>query len=259
MSDKPSSFINIPDLPPSIDNAIKNATDKPTLSIGTTFADLWDLVFSGISYLSEKKKIKYAHKLEIFKKQLEESIDRIPADKKVEPSVQTTAQALENSKYCIDQDNLREMFTALISNSMNIDYQRDSHPSFAEILKQMSPLDAEVIKVFKNSPLNGFPICRYQISEGGGYLTLLENVFIEYFTPNLEACSISISSLSRLGLVKVIYDDVLLNKDAYLGFEQHPWFIMLKKNLPDKNITMQKGIVSLTPLGRSFTRVCIPD
>ena len=33
MSDKPSSFINIPDLPQSVGNAIKNATDKPTLSI----------------------------------------------------------------------------------------------------------------------------------------------------------------------------------------------------------------------------------
>ena len=49
MSDKPDSLINIPDFP-SIDNAIKNVTDKPTLSIGTTFADLWDLVFCGISY-----------------------------------------------------------------------------------------------------------------------------------------------------------------------------------------------------------------
>ncbi len=259
MSEQSNSLINIPDLPPSIDNAIKNATDKPSLSIGTTFSDLWDLVFGGISYLSDKKKIKYAHKLEIFKKQLEDSIDQIPIDKKVEPSVQTTAQALENSKYCIDQDNLREMFSALISNSMNSDYQRDIHPSFAEILKQMSPLDGEVIKVFKNSPLTGLPICRYQVNENGGYQTLLENVFINYFMPNLEACSISISLLTRLGLVKVSYDDILLNKEAYKGFMEQPWFILLKGKFPDKNITIQKGIVSLTPLGRSFTRICIPD
>lgn len=252
-------LVNISDLPPSFDNAIKNATDKPSLAIGTTFADLWDLVFGGISYLSEKKKFKYAHKLEIFRKQLEESINQIPTDKKIEPSVQTTAQALENSKYCIDEDNLREMFTALISNSMNVDYQKDAHPAFAEILKQMSPLDAEVIKVFKNSPLVGLPIGRYQLNENGGYKTLLENVFIDYFIPNLDACSISISSLTRLGLLKVSYSDVLLNKEAYNGFDVHPWFILLKNKFPDKNITIDKGIVSLTPLGRSFTRICIPD
>ena len=81
---------------------------------------------------------------------------------------------------------------------MNIDYQKDAPPAFAEILKQMSPLDAEIIKVFKKAPLVGLPICRYQISENGGYQTLLENVFIDYFLPNLEAASISISSLARL-------------------------------------------------------------
>lgn len=252
-------LVNIPDLPPSFDNAIKNVTDKPSIAIGTTFADLWYLVFGGITYLSDKKKMQYAYKLEIFKKELEDSINKIPDDKKVEPSVQTTAQALENSKYCIDQDNLREMFTALISNSMNIDYQKDVHPAFAEILKQMSPLDAEIIKVFKNSSLVGLPICRYQINENGGYKTLLENVFIDYFMFNLETCSISISSLTRLGLIKVTYNDILLNEELYKGFTEHPWFIFLKDKFPDKNIAIQKGIVSLTPLGRSFTRICIPD
>lgn len=262
MSETPKTsigLVNIPELPPSFDNAIKNITDKPSLSIGTTFSDIWYLVFGGISYLSDKKKIKYAHKLEVFKQQLEDSINQIPADKKVEPSVQTTAQALENSKYCMDQDNLREMFLALITNSMNADFQKDAHPSFAEILKQMSPLDAEIIKVFKNSSLVGLPICRYQENRNGGYQTLLENVFIDYFNPNLEACSISISSLTRLGLLKVSYNDFILNNEVYKGFEVHPWFLLLKKNLPDKNITIQKGIVSLTPLGRSFTRICIPD
>ena len=121
------------------------------------------------------------------------------------------------------------MFTALISNSMNIDYQKDAHPSFAEILKQMSPLDAEVIKVFKNSPLNGLPICKYQINENGGYKILLENVFIDYFLPNLEVCSISISSFTRLGLLKVSYTDYILNDEAYEGFKAHPWFILLMK------------------------------
>lgn len=45
MSDTHISLIDVPDLPQSIDNAIKNTTDKPTLAVGTTFADLWYLVF----------------------------------------------------------------------------------------------------------------------------------------------------------------------------------------------------------------------
>lgn len=259
MSEKPNSLINIPDLPPSADNALKNLTDKPSLSIGTTFADLWDLVFGPISYFSEKKKIKYAHNLELFRKKLESSIEQIPPEKAVEPSVQITAQALEHSKYCIDQENLQEMFVALISNSMNSNYQNDIHPSFAEILKQMSSLDAEVIKTFINSSANGLPICKYIAKEDQGFITILEHVFLKYPKSSLPECSLSISSLVRLGLLEATYEGWLTTEGIYTPFKDHPWFKMLQKEFPDKTISITKGRVWLTPLGRSFTRVCIPN
>lgn len=37
MSDKNSSFINLPGLPDSIDNAVKNLTDKPTQELDKHF------------------------------------------------------------------------------------------------------------------------------------------------------------------------------------------------------------------------------
>lgn len=40
MSDKNSSLINLPDLPDSIDTAVKNLTDKPTQGVGQTLADV---------------------------------------------------------------------------------------------------------------------------------------------------------------------------------------------------------------------------
>ncbi len=243
---------------PSIDNALKNLSDKPTLAIGTTFADLWELVFGGISYHSEKKKIEYKHKLEVYRKELSDSIQQIPPEKMVEPSIQITAQALDNSKYCIQEKDLRQMFTSLISHSMNIDYSNDIHPSFAEILKQMSPLDASVIKCFKNSKTNGYPIGRYQLKEQNGYKLLLDNVFLQYPNSYLPGNSLAISSLSRLGLLQVAYDEWLLSTN-YAPFEEHFWFNRLQNEFPDKTVELQKGLVRLTPLGRSFVIVCVPD
>lgn len=258
MSNNPS-LINIPDLPESMDNAMKNITDKPTAAIGNTFSDLWFLVFGGISHLANMKRIQYNHDLEEYRKLLENSIDQIPEEKRIEPSIQTTAQALENSKYCVDQENLRDMFVALISNSMNADYQADVHPSFAEIIKQMSPMDAEVIKIFKKSSTNGFALARYDLVKDDGYDVLLENVFLKYVTPNLAACSLSISSLVRLGLLKTSYSIILVGKDAYKPFELHPWYKLFQERYPDNKIDIRRGTVALTPLGRSFVRVCISD
>lgn len=253
-----NTLLNV-ELPPSADNALKNLSDKPSLSIGTTLADIWDLVFGGISYLSEKKKIKYAHNLDVFRKELEASIKQIPDEKVIEPSIQVTAQALENSKYCIDEKELREMFTSLISNSMNSDFSKDIHPSFAEILKQMSPLDANIIKTFKNFKTNDYPICQYRLLVDMGFQLLLDNVFLAYSNPYLPGNSLSISSLSRLGLLEIRYDTWLANKDKYVPFKEHYWFKRLQKEFPNNEISTQHGLVRLTPLGRSFVTVCVPD
>lgn len=249
------------ELPASMDNAVKNLTDKPTLSIGTTFSDLWDLVFSGISYLSEKKKIEYAHKLNLYRKELEESIKQIPPEKLVEPSIQVTAQALENSKYCVDDDELRRMFTALISNSMNTDFSINIHPSFAEMIKQMSPLDAKIIALFKAEPSPGLPACQYHVTIPGDISSpaIPEHIFLEIPEGAISPNSMSLVSLSRFGLISISYLEHLRDETIYEKFFTHQFYKDLENYWSIGKISIQKGIVSLTPLGRSFVKVCIPD
>lgn len=259
MDDKTVNTLINAELPPSVDNAVKNLTDKPSLAIGTTFSDLWYLVFGNISYLAEKKKISYTHKLDIFRKELDDSIQQISSEKLVEPSIQVTAQALENSKYCIESDELRKMFTALISNSMNADFSKDVHPSFAEILKQMSPLDATIIKIFKGSSVTGFPLCQYRLLGNPGYQILLDNVFLEHPSTYPPDNSLSISSLSRLGLLETSYVQYITDEARYVPFKNHLWYNLLQKQFPGQTVDIQKGAVRLTPLGRSFTQVCVSD
>ena len=249
------------ELPDSVDNALKNLTDKPTLNIGTTIADIWYLVFGGISNAAEKRKIKYAHGLEQYRKELDQKIKAIPEEKRKEPSFQVTAQALENSKYCLEEKELRALFASLISNSMNVDYSNDVHPSFAEIIKQMSVLDAKIIKKFKATASGQYPLCDYRLVKSTtGYVVLLENIFLELPAEPPLACSQSLSSLSRLGLIEIAADlHISKPETAYECFEQHPYFEFLKNKYPDNKIVIAKKLARLTSLGRSFVKVCIPD
>lgn len=252
------------ELPPSADTALENLTNKPTLSMGTTFADLWDLVFGGISYLSEKKKIEYAHKLDLYRKELDDSIKQIPPEKMTEPSIQITAQALENSKYCVGEDELRQMFTSLISNSMNTDFSNDVHPSFAEILKQMSSLDAEMVRLFKKTDniSTGLPVCQYcfNLDDPSSFSPLPDHIFLELPDVDFRLCSRSLSSLSRLGIVSISYSRRLTAPNTYEKFSTHPFYLDLKEHLPAPiTLSITKGSVALTPLGLSFVKVCIPD
>lgn len=250
-------------LPDSIDNAIKNLTDEPTKNIGKTLGDIWFLVFGNISLAADKRRMDYAQAVALYEQEISNSISEIPNDNRIEPSIQITAQALENSKYCIENAELRHMFTSLICKSMNSDYSNFVHPSFAEIIKQMSVLDAKIIRLFKDSygKFVRLPVCKYkfQFLDTPSFLDVPDHIFLELTDTDFRLCSQSLSSLSRLGLLTISYDKKLDTPNLYDKFLQHPAYKFAKENIPFASVKMIEGIVQATPLGTSFIKICIPD
>lgn len=262
------ALINVPEIPESIDNAVKNLTDYPTLNIGKTFGDLWFLVFGGISHKADLRKIQYAADLEKYQTELDSAISSIPKEKQVEPSLQVTAQALENSKYCVSSEILRQMFVKLISGTMHKDIEPFVHPSFPEILKQLSETDALLLKDLYTSSDRYHPIATLLgIDDGDGKSrTLYSNIFVPP-TINLSCsrCSTSISSLERSGLIQVIRGkyltqaniyDKIKNTAAYSETENIVSQINATEN-SNHSVFMEKGLLSLTSLGKEFSKVCI--
>ena len=247
-------------LPESVDNSLKNLTDPVTKQIGTTFSDIWYIVIgSRTSLAAQKRALKVNHDLEAYKNELDHEVANIPPEKYVEPSLSVTAQALENSKYQIEEPELRAMFTSLISKSMNSDYVDKVHPSFAEILKQMSPLDAQTISLFKKNPKDGLPICCYRLEDHNVYKDLARDILLENVTSNSFQQATSLSSLSRLGLITIDYTKWFVEENDYDGFNKTPLLKGFQSQHPDQKITIQKGIAKLTLLGIRFVDVCVPN
>lgn len=263
MSDETTNKFSLVDMPNSIDNAVKNLTDVPTKNVGQTFGDLWYLVFGGITHAADKRRMKYAVDLEKFHQELTESIDKIPDDKKVDPSIQTTAQALENSKYCVSSESLRNMFTKLISGTMNKDYEPLIHPSFPEMIKQMSENDAHVLMELKRKSHN-VPVAEFRevFKEKGDGITHFTNAYIsDIFKIPLEECSCSLSSLERMGLVSISFERHLIDDSLYKPFCKTFVYQNISKEISSFNrnskLTLTKGICSTTPLGKRFIATCV--
>lgn len=262
MSEKNSFPFDIPELPDSVDNALKNLSDAPTKSIGQTLSDAWFLVFGGISHQANKRRMKYAHDLEIYNYELSQAIANVPPENLIEPDIQTTAQALENSKYCIESEELRKMFVNLISNSMNSDYVQKVHPSFAEIIKQMSPVDARIFKSLGSKI--GFPLVDYilQDQRNNKYELRLSTVYLTSVSEiSIEAASSSISSLNRLGLIEIDYQAPLASSAVYQPYEETSFYRQLSikafASYPNKRASIRKYSRRITPLGKNFFEVCV--
>lgn len=197
------------EMPECVDKAITNLTEQPTKAIGSTVSDIWFLVFGGIGHLAEKRKLRYAVELEKYNKELQETINEIPKERKVEPDIQIVAPALEASKYCVEKEELRKMFVNLIASSMDSDKVTNVHPIFTDIISKLSSTDALLFKAIANEDFDDDCVI---------------------FGASIERISFSLTILEQLGLI-VSQSNKENDKDN------------LKKNIINNDIRIYKSII----------------
>ncbi len=228
-----------------------------TSAAGRTLQDAWELVFGGFGTYVEKKREVRRKALEDFKSSLEDKVAAIPQAQLCEPSLSIVGPALDASKYYFEEPELREMFANLIASSMDSQKAISVHPSFSEIIRQMSPLDAQNLTYFTSR----LPVAEYRrVTEGKeGFHLFLSHVFLA--NPNekdLNKQSVSLASLARLGLIDISYEQFFTDKSFYGGFEQTALYRDITASLPENmKLNIQEGVASPTPLGTQFIRVCL--
>lgn len=228
-------------------------------SAGQTLQDVWELVFGNFGNYVEKKRVVRLKALQDFKQSLEDNIAAIPDDRICEPSLSIVGPALDASKYYFEEPSIREMFAKLVAAS--VDKQKESmmHPSYPEIIKQMSPLDAENLSYITHQ----VPIAEYCINHklGGYKTTALSNVFLENRAQlsDLPQQARSLASLSRLGLILIEYGGTILERNYYTEFYSTPYFKALVSSLTSEEQVagVIPGRAKPTPFGQAFISVCL--
>lgn len=216
------------------------------------------LPLAAVNYGIDKAK---AYFEKAFKKDLEEKTQSIPAENIVEPKASIAGPALQGLAFCHEEINLKEMYLNLISSSMNSDTAEDTHPAFVEIIKQLTNLEAHLLKLYLT---NNAPKCIgrvvYQkqgtLSYIAGYTHILPITSNNkpFYNKNIPSY---IENWIRLGLIEVKYDlhldgqeqvyDTLKERDEYLK-DDLGYGTDYPKNLG-------KGLIKRTPFGAQFAAV----
>lgn len=254
-----NSIINI-ELPESVDNAVKNLTDKPAATIGETISDCMYLVFGGISQMAALKRAKYAIELEQFKSDLEKKLNAVPEDKRIEPNTQVICTALDNMRFCVEEEKLRDMFSSLIANSINADKTNLVHPSYGEIIKQMTSLDASIFMWMSEQPL--LPIMRIMsksISENRQHDLSKSLIWNDW--GNTDKVAASLDNLQRLKLIDITFDSHYADKKVYEYLKQRPHIVSLIKMNESRineccKMDYSNGLIQITEFGKNFLSAC---
>ena len=69
-------------------------------------------------------------------------MEKVPEERLKSPDPEIAVPLLQSLTYTAQNETLREMYIALLANSMDISKENVVHPSYVDIIKKMNRLDA---------------------------------------------------------------------------------------------------------------------
>ena len=78
----------------------------------------------------------------------------VPEERIVTPSALVAGPALEALRFTGEAQELREFYANLLATSMDADTTRNAHPSFVEVIRQMTPDEARIGRFLSNAFLS---------------------------------------------------------------------------------------------------------
>lgn len=199
------------------------------------------------------------------KKLLEEKLQNTPPELIESPAPHIAVPAMQYISYCMDNEELREMYANLLANSMNKVVKNGVHPGFVEIIKQLSPDEAKILKYINSHKTIPTITLRYENDDGGG-IDIINN-FSDI--GEKSGCEIPqdiakyFDNLVRLGLI-ISADGLssLTDKAQYDPLKNHRWIkphaTTEKANSSSfTKYNFNESFVKITAYGKSFCSICL--
>ncbi len=194
-----------------------------------------------------------------------EKLKDVDPDRIIEPEPYVAVPALQAISYSMDNDELRELYANLLAKSMNIDTKNDVHPAFVEVIKQLSPYDAELLKKLFSDGVWQIPkiSLRLEVSQsdsnGIDVIKSLLDANLMNFN-DFKAVNLSLDNLERLKIIEV-RDYYLNGSNLYENIYAH-----LSDELVNNLTTLRsdltylrkiKGSIILTEFGNKFVSIVL--
>lgn len=244
---------------------VDDAAGPPAQAVGNTLASLWELsIGNHVSLWIKKQEARHQKNLQDYIKKVEEKTQEIPEKFLTDPQMHVVGPAIEASKYYIDSEELRQMFANLIAASVDSRKIEQTHPSFVEIIKQLSPLDAGVLANFKNT--NQIPLVQMRLVKENLAYAAVQNHIMNFNNKQIyKSHATSLSNLERLGLLSISYSSHSSDERDYDYAKNHPAFqaaaeylIDIQKSDPEFiKVDFQRGLCTKTPICEDFISICL--
>ena len=191
----------------------------------------------------------------------------IPEESMILPPANIAIPAMEGLVVSLDLPDLKEMYLNLLATATDSRRDEEAHPSYAEIIKQLSPREAQIlVEALKR---DAFAIVRLKadhIDTSKGFNLLMEHLLDwhdnDSGNPVEEPLgSMFVENWVRLGLVTVDFSTFLIGDGVYDWVERRPEYIRFDADLRLhglRTISYDRGGFRRTNFGLNFASAVSP-
>lgn len=246
----------------------EDVIQPPARRVGKALEDITKVAATPFTLLGKGYDLVSGRLEEVFSERKIDEQNIIPVKQSI------AGPALSTVAYLEEEPELKEMFARLIATAADRENSHKAHPSFVDMIKNMSANDAKCISHFyinsgykKNQGFDAYPIISlkaYTTSPYNGNYNF-DYEFKAYSPlPYKAGCSLSVTescaltwNLDRLGLIEVMLERAIDNDEIYKNLCNYPLIREWVKDKLPNSYDFQCGVIEITELGKMFGDACI--
>lgn len=198
---------------------------------------------------------------------IQTKVNNIPIENRDPSKIGIALKAIEDSKYQLDNDILREMFENLVASSVDNRVNTDISPRYSMVLSQLTPDEARYLNEIHSRQLTAWPYVSISSKEisGDGFSQFFDkSSSFDLDVNRLTSIELYLITLQSLGIIEVT-DGGYLTSDVFHKFysDADEWSVLkaLKFANPpipiDKNneFVIRPGFFRITSFGSNLMRL----
>ena len=202
---------------------------------------------------------------QLIETEVQKRIEKIPEEQLKTPDPEIAVPLIQSLTYTAHNETLREMYIALLANSMDKAKENLVHPSYVEIIRKMNRLDALVFEKLAFHGGNQRVINPHlMLGNTGKYLV---TAFPEWYAGwTIEGftefdVSASMVRLDKFGIIDLMYDRTIQGA-SYEDLKNTPFIMSVIEEFKkqyykeDLHLSATESVVSINEFGKLFRKAC---
>jgi Abortive infection alpha len=195
-----------------------------------------------------------------------ERLRHVPPERIVSPKPHVAVPVIEALRYTGSEPLLSDMYANLLASAMDKSTARGVHPSFVEIIRQLTPDEAKLVSLFVRDIQ--FPLVTVRSSDvlqKGAYIDMLENYSHLGRIAGCEYAEMTpeyLGNICRLGLAEIPMYISIPDNGVYKSLESAPIVVDLMEKINAETgrvAEIERGGLFVTQFGRQFGRICVSN